>query len=106
MHSLLQLAASSPESAAAPVVLRAADLRPLQVVIRFLVRASPKSRGGQAGLVTVILTIQVLVAPALINKITKESQLTVFTHEVALSTKGTGFKGSKVDAYKSQHGIA
>ena len=30
-------------------------LRPLQVVIQFLVRASPKSRGGRAGLVIMSL---------------------------------------------------
>ena len=43
-------------------------IRPLQVVIRFLVRASPKSRGGRAGLVItplfylVNMTTKILVA--------------------------------------------
>ena len=89
------------------------------MVIRFLVRASPKSRGGWAGgfshyviiplcehdhknscCRTVIYTfsnkgikycVRLALRPGFnINKITKESKLTVLTHEVALSAKGAG----------------
>ena len=55
-------------------------VRPLQVVIRFLVRASPKSRGGQAGLVIMSLfylvnmTTKILVAEqSYTHLVTKES---------------------------------
>ena len=74
------------------------------MVIRFLVRASPKSRGGRAGLVIVIVplsehdhknsccrtVIYTCSNKGIISKITKESKLTVLTHEVASSTKGAG----------------
>ena len=55
-------------------------IRPLQVVIRFLVRASSKSRGGQAGLVIMSLfylvnmTTKILVTEqSYTHLVTKES---------------------------------
>ena len=54
--------------------------RPLQVVIRFLVRASPKSRDGRVGLVIMLLfhlvnmTTKILVAEqSYTHLVTKES---------------------------------
>ena len=61
---------------------QAFSFRPLQVVIQFLVRAPPKSRGGRAGLVIMSLfhlvnmTTKILVAEqSYTHLVTKESQI-------------------------------